>query len=54
MKHITPIGDAAVQFIAATPGRNHPVAGSTPLAIDTWYHVAASYDGNKWQLFVNL
>ncbi len=34
-------------------GANHPVVGQTPLAPDTWYHVAASYDGATWRLYVN-
>ena len=37
----------------ASPGLNHPVAGVTPIAIGAWYHAAATYDGNKWQLFLN-
>ena len=38
---------------AASPGLNHPVIGTTPISNDSWYHVAATYDGNKWQLFLN-
>jgi hypothetical protein len=34
-------------------GQNHPVAGATPLAIDTWYHAAATYDGSTWRLYLN-
>lgn len=34
-------------------GQNHPVAGVTPLAVDTWYHVAATYDGSTWRLYLN-
>ena len=37
----------------ATPGLNHPVAGVTPIANNVWYHAAATYDGTKWQLFLN-
>jgi hypothetical protein len=37
----------------ASPGLNHPVAGITPIAINRWYHAAATYDGAKWQLFLN-
>ena len=35
------------------PSLNHPVLGATPLTIGTWYHVAATYDGTTWRLFVN-
>lgn len=36
-----------------TPGLNHPVTGATTLASNTWYHVAATYDGVTWLLYVN-
>lgn len=35
------------------PGLNHPVAGSTALANDIWYHAAATYDGVTWRLYLN-
>ncbi|MDO8941890.1 MAG: DNRLRE domain-containing protein, partial [Desulfobacterales bacterium] len=35
------------------PGLNHPVTGVTPVALNTWYHAAVTYDGAKWQLFLN-
>ena len=35
------------------PSLNHPVLGTTPLTIGTWYHVAATYDGSTWRLYVN-
>ena len=37
----------------AQPGLNHPVTGVTPIANNVWYHAAATYDGAKWQLFLN-
>jgi hypothetical protein len=37
----------------ATPGLNHPVAGVTPVAMNVWNHAAVTYDGSKWQLFLN-
>ena len=36
-----------------TPGLNHPVAGVTPIVSGVWYHAAVTYDGSKWQLFLN-
>ena len=34
-------------------GLNHPVAGGTSIRYNTWYHAAVSYDGQKWQLYLN-
>ena len=38
---------------ATPPGSNHPIAGVTAIQNDIWYHAAATYDGAKWQLFLN-
>lgn len=37
----------------ANPGANHPISGVTPIQNTIWYHAAATYDGTKWQLFLN-
>jgi hypothetical protein len=34
-------------------GANHPVFGKTAIKRGEWHHVAATYDGMKWQLFVD-
>ncbi|HEY0137904.1 MAG TPA: LamG-like jellyroll fold domain-containing protein [Nannocystis sp.] len=34
-------------------GANHPIYGKTALALGTWYHVAATYDGSTWRLYVD-
>jgi hypothetical protein len=39
--------------VGSTPGLNHPVLGSTPLANGVWYHAAATYDGDSWALYLN-
>ena len=36
-----------------SPSLNHPVYGATTITNGTWYHAAATYDGVKWQLFLN-
>ena len=38
---------------ATTGGLNHPIVGVTPIVNNVWYHGAATYDGTKWQLFLN-
>ena len=56
-----PAGEACTQVNGCTsggtcdgaPGLNHPVVGAIALTANTWSHVAATYDGNCWQLYVN-
>ncbi len=31
----------------------HPISGTTPLAIGSWYHVAVTYNGTAWSLYIN-
>jgi hypothetical protein len=40
-------------FEDAATGANHPVNGKTKIPMGEWHHVAVSYDGAKWQLFVD-
>jgi hypothetical protein len=35
------------------PGLNHPVGGRTAIANGVWTHVAVTYDGFQWALYVN-
>ncbi|HAP02316.1 MAG TPA: hypothetical protein DCQ93_10380 [Bacteroidetes bacterium] len=37
----------------ASPGTNHPVAGVTAIQSNVWYHVAVSYDGANWKIYLN-
>jgi fibronectin type 3 domain-containing protein len=37
----------------ADPGLNHPVSGTSVIANNTWYHAAATYDGQTWRLYLN-
>jgi hypothetical protein len=35
-------------------GLNHPIAGVTAIPVSTtWHHAAATYNGTKWQLFLD-
>lgn len=34
-------------------GGNHPIMGKTPIPWGVWHHVAATYDGKVWRLYVN-
>jgi Concanavalin A-like lectin/glucanases superfamily/Calcineurin-like phosphoesterase len=40
-------------FEDAASGANHPVLGTTKIPLGEWHHVAMTYDGTKWQLFVD-
>lgn len=37
----------------SSPGANHPLIGKTALKRNTWYHVAATYDGKIAHLYVD-
>ena len=34
-------------------GLNHPIVGSTAVTMGVWHHVAASYDGATWRLYLD-
>ncbi|MFL6005040.1 MAG: LamG-like jellyroll fold domain-containing protein [Gaiellaceae bacterium] len=36
-----------------TPGQNHPVSGGTVVTSNVWHHVAATYDGTTWRLYLD-
>ena len=40
-------------FEDSATGANHPVLGKKRIAIGEWHHVAATYDGTTWRLFVD-
>jgi hypothetical protein len=37
----------------AAPSGNHPVLGATPIGTGGWHHVAATYDGTTWKLYLD-
>jgi hypothetical protein len=43
----------AADFEDMASGANHPVTGTTPLEPNEWHHVAATYDGAAWVLYVD-
>ena len=40
-------------FEDTADGSNHPVAGTTALTTNAWHHVAATYDGTTWRLYLD-
>src|SRR5687768_10034152 len=40
-------------FEDAATGANHPVTGKTAIARGEWHHVAATFDGMTWRLYVD-
>ncbi len=43
----------AADFKDVETGANHPVYGITPITPNTWHHVAATYDGTTWRLYLD-
>ena len=37
----------------SAPSLNHPVNGSTAINTGAWHHVAATYDGTSWKLYLD-
>ena len=37
----------------ASPSGNHPILGTTTIGTGTWHHVAATYDGTTWMLYLD-
>ena len=46
-------GVLAADFEDMATGANHPVVGTTPVSSNVWHHVAASYDGTTWRLYLD-
>lgn len=34
-------------------GKNHPISGATAIVFGEWHHVAATYDGKSWRLYLD-
>ena len=46
-------GVLAADFEDMATGGNHPVVGTTPVSSDVWHHVAVTYDGTTWRLYLD-
>ena len=58
MNYFLGIGSTTNKLVAdfedMATGLNHPVSGTTAIPADSsWHHVAASYDGSTWRLYVD-
>ena len=50
---IATTGVIAADFEDAINGGNHPALGTTSIPEGEWHHVAATYDGNCWNLYLD-
>ncbi len=50
---LTAAGILTADFEDKATGLNHPITGIAVLATNTWYHIAATYDGTTWRLYLN-
>ncbi|WP_394823943.1 LamG-like jellyroll fold domain-containing protein [Pendulispora albinea] len=46
-------GDVLAADFEDATGAHHPIAGKTEIPLGQWHHLAASYDGAAWRLFVD-
>jgi hypothetical protein len=50
---ITSTGYVGADFEDNNGGVNHPVWGVTTVPIGEWHHIAATYDGQTWKLYLD-
>jgi hypothetical protein len=50
---IRPDGVLVADFEDSNLGVNVPVIGTTPVPLDEWHHVAATFDGTTWRLYLD-
>jgi hypothetical protein len=48
------VGDVlGADFEDMATGANHPIVGRSAIAMGEWHHVAATYDGTTWRLYLD-
>ena len=50
---ITSTGVIGADFEDTAGGVNRPAWGTTPVAIGEWHHIAATYNGSCWALYLD-
>ncbi|MCB0053987.1 MAG: hypothetical protein KDE24_31070, partial [Caldilinea sp.] len=50
---VTSTGVVGADFEDAATGGNHPAWGSTTIAVGEWHHIAATYNGSCWELYLD-
>jgi len=50
---LTVATDGTPRFYISTDGSNYPRATGSALSLNTWYHLAGTYDGTSIKLYVN-
>jgi Concanavalin A-like lectin/glucanases superfamily/Bacterial Ig domain/Cadherin-like domain/Putative Ig domain/Calcineurin-like phosphoesterase len=50
---VTSTGAIAADFEDLASGGNHPVLGTTSFPTGEWHHIAATYDGQVWRLYLD-
>ncbi|TFG66103.1 MAG: hypothetical protein E4H27_10255, partial [Anaerolineales bacterium] len=50
---ITDTGVVGADFEDNATGGNHPIWGSTLVAIGEWHHIAATYNGSCWAIYLD-
>jgi hypothetical protein len=46
-------GALSVDFEDTATSDNHPLEGNTPLPLGEWHHIAATFDGHTWRLYLD-
>ncbi len=50
---MTNTGIVAADFEDSNDGLNHPILGTTALPVNEWHHIAVTYNGSCWQIYID-